>query len=69
LNQNLGQLNVKGVDGDQVKNLYLLILGAELSNQKSWWRNTEFGNLFITVGSAKEKPVKYDTVVKIEMKK
>ena len=66
---NLGQLNAKGVDGDQVKNIYLLKSGAELSYQKSWWGNTEPGNLFITVGSATEKPVKYDTVVKIEMKK
>ena len=66
---NLGQLNAKGVDGEQVKNVYLLKSGAELSYQKTWWGNTETGNFFITVGSSPDKPVKYDSVVKIEMKK
>ena len=65
---NLGQLNAKGVDGEQVKNVYLLKSGAELSYQKTWWGNTETGNFFITVGSSPDKPVKYDSVVKIVMK-
>jgi len=69
MNPNLGQLNAKGVDGEQVKNVYLLKSGAELSYQKTWWGNTETGNFFITVGNSTDKPVKYDTVVKIEMKK
>ena len=66
---NLGQLNAKGIDGELVENVYLLKSGAELSYQKSWWGNTETGNLFISAGNSPEKPVKYDTVVKIEMKK
>jgi len=68
MNPNLGKLNAKGVDGDKVKNIYLLNSGAELSYQKSWWGNTEPGNLFITVGSSPQKPVEFDTVVRIEMK-
>ena len=66
---NLGQLNAKGVDGEKIKNVYLLKSGAELAFQKTWWGNHEPGNLFITIGSSPQKPVKYDTVVKIEMKK
>lgn len=65
---NLGQLNAKGVDGGNVKNVYLLKSGAELPYQNTWWGNTETGNFFITVGSLTEKPVKYDTVVKIMLK-
>lgn len=68
MNPNLGQLNVKGVEGDKVKNIYLLKSGAELSYQKSWWGNNEPGNLFINFGSSPQKPVEYDTVVKIEIK-
>jgi alpha-L-fucosidase len=66
---NLGQLNAKGVDGEKVKNVYLLKSGAELSYQKTWWGNTETGNFFISASSSTEKPVEYDTVVKIELKK
>jgi alpha-L-fucosidase len=69
MNPNLGQLNAKGVDFDQVKNIYLLKSGGELSYQKAWWGNNEPGNLFISIGSSPQKPVEYDTVVKIEMKK
>lgn len=69
MNPNLGQLNTKGIDGDQVKNIYLLKSGGELAYQKAWWGNNEPGNLFITVGSSPQKPVEYDTVVRIEMKK
>ncbi|MEI6277480.1 MAG: alpha-L-fucosidase [Prolixibacteraceae bacterium] len=65
---NLGQLSAKGVDGEKVKNVYLLKSGAELSFQKTWWGNTETGNFFITASSSPDKPVEYDTVVKIEMK-
>jgi alpha-L-fucosidase len=63
---NLGQLNAKGVDA---KNVYLLDTGAELPFQTTWWGNTEPGSFFITVCNSTEKPVKYDTVVKIELKK
>lgn len=66
---NIGQLNAKGVDGDNVKNVFLLKSGAELPYNKTWWGNTEKGNLFINVGANPEKPVKYNTVVKIELKK
>ena len=59
---------MKGVDGEKIKNVYLLKSGAELAFQKTWWGNNESGNLFINVGSSPQKPVKYDTVVKIEMK-
>ncbi|MCK9639968.1 MAG: alpha-L-fucosidase [Prolixibacteraceae bacterium] len=65
---NLGQLNAKGVDSGNVKNVYMLKSGAELPYQNTWWSNTETGNFFITVGSSTEKPVKYDTVVKIVLK-
>jgi len=66
---NLGQLNTKGIEGDDVKNIYLLKSGGELSYYKSWWGNNEAGNLFINVGSSPQKPVEYDTVVKIVKKK
>jgi alpha-L-fucosidase len=69
MNPNLGELNAKGVDGDQVKNIYLLKSGAELKYQKTWWGNQEAGNLFIKVCASPQKPVEYDTVVKIVMKK
>jgi alpha-L-fucosidase len=65
---NLGQLNAKGVDGEKVKNVYLLKSGAELSYQKTWWGNTETGNFFITASSSPDKPDLYDAVVKIILK-
>lgn len=57
MNPDLGNLNAKGVDGDQVKNVYLLKSGAELQFQKTWWGNNEHCNLFITAGSSPQKPV------------
>ena len=36
MNPNLGQLNTKGIDGDQVKNISLLKSGGELAYQKGW---------------------------------
>jgi len=66
---NLGQLNAKGISGENVKNITLLKSGAELPYQKTWWGNTETGNLFITASSTTDKPAKYDAVVKIELKK
>ena len=65
---NLGDINAKGVEGDKVKNIYLLYSGAELPYQKTWWGNNEAGNLFIRATSTADKPVKYDTVIKIDMK-
>jgi len=65
---NLGDINAKGVDGDKVKNVYLLYSGAELPYQKTWWGNSEAGNLFIRATSIADKPVKYNTVIKIDMK-
>jgi len=64
----LGQLNAKGVDAGNVKDVYLLKSGAELPFKTTWWGNSEPGNFFITVSSVTEKPVKYDTVVKIYLK-
>jgi len=69
MNPNLGKLKTKGIDGDKVKNIYLLKSGGELSYKKTWWGNKEPGNLFINVGSSPQKPVEYDTVVRIEMNK
>lgn len=66
---NLGQLNAKGIDVGNVKNVYLLNSGAELPYDKIWWGNTENGNFFIAVSNSTEKPAKYDTVVKIELNK
>jgi alpha-L-fucosidase len=66
---NLGQLNAKGVAADKVKNVSFLKSGAELPFRTTWWGNNETGNFFINVGSSPEKPVKYDTVVKIELEK
>jgi len=65
---NLGDINAKGVDSDKVKGIYMLYSGAELPFQKTWWGNLEKGNLFINTGSRPQKPVDYDTVLKIEMK-
>ncbi len=68
MNPNIGDLNAKGIDGDKIKNIYLLKSGGELLYRKTWWGNAEAGNLFITVGSSPQKPVDFDSVVKIEMK-
>ena len=65
---NIGDINTRGVDGDKVKAVYMLCTGAELPYQKSWWGNTEPGNLFISVGRNPQKPYKYDTVLKIQFK-
>lgn len=66
---NLGQLNAKGVNADTVKNIYSLKSGAELPFQKTWWGNTEQGNIFINTGRSPDKQDNYDAVVKIELKK
>lgn len=62
----IGAINTRGVDGAKVKNVYMLCTGAELPYQKSWWGNTEVGNLFITVGKNPQKPYIYDTVLKVQ---
>ena len=46
----------------------MLKSGAELPFQKTWWGNTELGNIFINTGKSPDKPDKYDAVVKIELK-
>jgi alpha-L-fucosidase len=66
---NIGQINARGIPADKVKNVYLLNSGAELSYQKSWWGNSETGNFFISTGSSPQKPVPFDTVIKIELNK
>ena len=68
LHPKIGYLNARGADADRVKNVVMLYSGAELPWMKTWWGNTEPGNLFINTGSSPEKPLKYDTVVRIEMK-
>ena len=65
---NFGYLNTRGVDAEIVDNIRMHYSGAELSYQKTWWGNTGEGNLFINVGSRPEQPVKYDTVIKIQLK-
>jgi hypothetical protein len=52
-----------------VKQISLLKSGAELLYQKTWWGNTEAGNLFINTGDSPEKPDKLDAVIKIVLKK
>ncbi|MDD4969099.1 MAG: alpha-L-fucosidase [Paludibacter sp.] len=69
MNQNLGDINAKGVNFANVKNVFMLSSGAELSYNKTWWGNQEHGNFFINVNSKSEKPDYLDTVLKIEMKK
>jgi alpha-L-fucosidase len=65
---NLGQLNVKGISPEKVKNIYMLSSGAELSFPKSRRGNSEAENLIINTGSSPEKPYQFDTVIKIELK-
>ncbi len=65
---NIGQLNTKGIDAENVKGIYLLKSGAELPFQKTWWGNTETGNIFINTGKSPDKPDKYDAVIRIELK-
>lgn len=65
---NLGQLTVKGINPEKVKNLYMLNSDAELSFQKSGRGNSEADNLVIRTGSSSEKPYQFDTVIKIELK-
>ena len=69
LNTYLGDINAKGVDGDAVKNVFMLNSGAELRTYKTWWSNSESGNFFITVDKSAQKTDNLDTVIKIEMKK
>jgi alpha-L-fucosidase len=65
---NLGQINAKGIDGDRVKNVFMLKTGAELPFQKTWWGNNDPGNLFINASSTNEKPDPYDAVIRIDLK-
>jgi hypothetical protein len=57
------------VDGDAVKNVFLLSSGAELRSYKTWWGNSETGNFFITVDKSSQRTDDMDTVIKIELKK
>jgi hypothetical protein len=66
--QNISQLNTKGIDSENVKNIFLLKSGAELPFEKTWWGNTESINIFINTGNSHDKPDKFDAVVKIELK-
>jgi alpha-L-fucosidase len=69
LNTFLGDINAKGVDGDAVKNVFMLNSGAELRSYKTWWGNSETGNFFITVDKSSQRTDDMDTVIKIELKK
>lgn len=68
MHPNIGQLNAQGVPDDKIKNIFMLHSGAELSWVKNWWGNMDEGNLFINTGDSPEKPLPYDTVIRIEMK-
>ncbi len=68
MHPNIGQLNSRGIPFDKVRNITMLYSGAELFFVKNWWGNMEEGNLFINTGSSTEKPVPYDTVIRIDMK-
>jgi len=63
-----GNLNTKGVNADDVQLVTLLSTGAELSWQTTWWGNMNPGNFFIKATEKSDKPVQYDTVVKITSK-
>lgn len=65
---NLGDLNAKGIDSKETKNVFMLNTGAELDTYKTWFGNMETDNLFIQVGKSPQKPYDYDTVIKIEIK-
>jgi len=69
LNPYLGDINAKGLDGDAVKNVFMLNSGSELKSYKTWWGNSEPGNFFITVDKSTQKTDNMDTVIKIELKK
>jgi len=69
LNPYLGDINAKGLDGDAVKNVFMLNSGAELKSYKTWWGNSEPGNFFIAVEKSAQKTDNMDTVIKIELKK
>jgi alpha-L-fucosidase len=65
---NIGDLNVSGVIAAKVDKVILLNSGVELPYSETWWGNMEPGNFFIKVGNSPDKPVKYNTVVKIKYK-
>lgn len=65
---NLLPLYIKRI-GNKTKGAFLVSSGAELPFSFSWWNNNEPDNLFIEVTkTSAEKPIKYDTVIKIELK-
>jgi alpha-L-fucosidase len=68
LNPNLGDINAKGINVDNIKNIYMLHSNAELQYYKTWWGNTTTGNCFINVVNA-NPPDKLNTVIKIELNK
>jgi alpha-L-fucosidase len=65
---NIGMLNAKGLDAQQVKGAYLLANGARLPFMSTWWGNEEPGNCFIQVGQHPNKPFAYSTVVDLHLK-
>jgi len=67
LNPNLGDINAKGVNAEDVKNVFMLSSGAEIPYYKTWWGNSDAGNLFITATKSAETP-DIDTVIKIVLK-
>lgn len=68
LNQNLGDINAKGIDPKNVKMVTMLPSGAELSTYTTWWGNSDAGNFFINALSSTQMPYLYDTVIKIQQK-
>lgn len=63
----LGQINARGIEAENVQNVSLLKSGAELPVMETWWGNKESGNFFIKASNTTKKPIKYDTVLKIEL--
>lgn len=64
---NVGYLNAQGIDHNKVKGVWFQYSGTVLNYFPTWWGNTGEGNLFINVNRT-EKPFRFDTVVKIELK-
>ena len=66
---NFGDLNLKGLDGNNVSAAYWLRSGVELHYNNTSWANNDSGNFFVNIGRFPQKPDNLDTVLKILMKK
>jgi len=64
----IGMISAKGIDVNQIKGIYLLPTGSQLSYTATWWGNMEPGNCFIQMGQRPDKPFPYSTVADIHLK-